>query len=444
MAGYWKLPRRVGDWVALLAAVLHGSSAWRLAPLLVGLLFAGGRRTVSSWLRGNGLSDDFQDYYYFLSSLGRKAKDVARALLGLVVAELPLGDRLVFAIDDTPTKRVGPKVQGAGIHHDPTPGPTASKAAFFYGHVWVTVALVLPHPLWGALGLPLWALLYVTQEALTKLPSNLTWTFATKLQLAAEQVRWLAKNLSHLSKPLWVVVDAFYGKAEVFKAARETSVRLVTRVRHDAALFEVPKPAKKKGRGRPRKYGSKICLAKRAGHAKGWQTGTFRLYGKEVTKKYKTFEAIYKPAQGRVRIVLVKEETTWAAFLCTHVDATVGEILEAVSDRMTIEQVFHDVKEVHGVGQPQLRYLWAGIGSFNLVLWWHTLIEMWAWGKPKEKLCDRTSSPWDDAERRPSHADRRNALRRECIGNEFSTIHAAMALPRKLTRFLKRLRKLVA
>ena len=28
----------------------HGRSAWRLAPLLTGLLFATGRRTVSTWL----------------------------------------------------------------------------------------------------------------------------------------------------------------------------------------------------------------------------------------------------------------------------------------------------------------------------------------------------------------------------------------------------------
>lgn len=451
MAGHWTLPRQVGNWVAALAAVLHGSSAWRLTPLLVGLLFASGRRTISSWLRGNGLTDDFQDYYYFLGSLGRKVKEAGKVLLGLIVAEIPLegpwSGPLVFAIDDTPTKRAGPKVQGAGIHHNPTPSP-ASKSAFLYGHVWVTLALVLRHPLWGPVGLPLWASLYVTQKALAKLPAKFKWKFATKLELAAAQIHWLAENLSHLKRPLWVVVDAFYGKATVFQAAREASacgvsVRLVTRLRNDAALYEVPKPEKKVRRGRRRKYGAKISLAKRAGHPKGWQTGTFRLYGEEVTKQYKTFEAISKTA-GRLRVVLVKGESTWAAFVCTHVEATVAEILEVVADRMTIEQVFHDVKEVHGVGQPQLRNLWANIGSFNLVLWWHTLIEMWAWGKRKAKICDRSSSPWDDAKRRPSHADRRNALRRECIENEFSLTHAAAAMSRKTKRFIQHLRKLIA
>jgi hypothetical protein len=29
-------------------------------------------------------------------------------------------------------------VQGAGIHHNPTPGPAGEK--FVYGHIWVTLA----------------------------------------------------------------------------------------------------------------------------------------------------------------------------------------------------------------------------------------------------------------------------------------------------------------
>ena len=63
--------------------------------------------------------------------------------------------RLLLAIDDTPSKRYGPKVEGAGVHHNPTPGPAGAK--FVYGHVWVTLAWVVRHPLWGAIGLPLWA-----------------------------------------------------------------------------------------------------------------------------------------------------------------------------------------------------------------------------------------------------------------------------------------------
>jgi hypothetical protein len=54
---------------------------------------------------------------------------------------------LVFGIDDTPTKRYGPKVEGAGLHHNPTPGPAGAK--LLYGHLWVTVSWIVQHPLGG-------------------------------------------------------------------------------------------------------------------------------------------------------------------------------------------------------------------------------------------------------------------------------------------------------
>jgi len=38
-----------------------------------------------------------------------------------------------MAIDDSPTKRYGPEVAGAGIHRNPTVGPDGAK--FVYGHI---------------------------------------------------------------------------------------------------------------------------------------------------------------------------------------------------------------------------------------------------------------------------------------------------------------------
>ncbi len=48
---------------------------------------------------------------------------MAQRLLGLLLVRLSDGDRVLFAVDHSPTKRYGPKVEGAGIHHNPTPGP---------------------------------------------------------------------------------------------------------------------------------------------------------------------------------------------------------------------------------------------------------------------------------------------------------------------------------
>ena len=76
----WKCPQQWSEWSEWLAAGLHARNRWRLPILMVGLLFAGGRRTVTTWLRAAGVSDDFQDYYYFLACLGRKSESIATQL----------------------------------------------------------------------------------------------------------------------------------------------------------------------------------------------------------------------------------------------------------------------------------------------------------------------------------------------------------------------------
>lgn len=74
----------------------------------------------------------------------------------------------------------------------------------------------------------------------------------------------------------------------------------------------------------------------------------------------------------------------------------------------------------------------------------HTLTELWSWDQPHAQLCDRTGSPWDDSTRRPSHADRRNALRRRCLETEFSRLAATLPMNQKFQHLLKRLTSLVA
>ena len=128
----WTSPNDWTEWSQWLAAGLHARNRWRLPLLLLGILFAQGRRTVTTWLRAAGISDDYQDYYYFLAALGRKTESVATQLVILILRELPLPERLLLVIDDSPTKRYGPHVEGADVHHNPTPGP--ADQPFLYGH----------------------------------------------------------------------------------------------------------------------------------------------------------------------------------------------------------------------------------------------------------------------------------------------------------------------
>jgi hypothetical protein len=442
----WASPDEWAEWSEWLSAGLHARNRCRLGVLLMGILFAPGRRTVTSWLRAAGIRDDFQDYYYYLAALGRKSQRVATQRLGLLLRGLPLPDQLLVVIDDSPTKRYGPKVEGAGIHHNPTPGP--ADQTYLYGHIWVTLSVALRHPRWGALGLPLRAMLYVRQQTMATLPACRSWRFRTKRVLGAELVEWVAGLLKQAGKTLRVVVDGGYTKRPFLRPVLRAGVVVVGRLRKDAALRDLPPPIKegqRRRRGRPRRYGrNRRSLAKRAGQRRGWQMIPCVLYNKETSKTCKTFLATYPPVGGVIRVVLVKEPHGWFAFFSTDVNATVCEILETFADRATIEQDFHDIKEVWGAGQQQVRNIWTNVAVYHLNLWMHTLVELWAWDRSRRELCDRRDSPWDDALRRPSHADRRKALRRWIMQTQLSAVTRGRPLPAKIRGLLRRLLALAA
>lgn len=290
--------------------------------------------------------------------------------------------------------------------------------------------------------MPVLAEMYIRAKDLRAIPLWHRPAFRTKLESAASLVAWAAEALEFLDKTLWVVVDGGYAKRPFLLACQAARVVVVGRLRCDAALGNLPAraPAGQRGRGQPRKYGKhKLSLTRRAGQGRGWKRVRVTLYGRGELKRIKTFLATWKPVGGAMRVVLVREEEGWRAFFCTDVNASAEMILEAVGQRNAIAQTFHDLKEVQGTGQQQLRNYHANLAAWNLHLWLFTLVEVWAWDRPAETLCDRSAAPWDDAHRRPSHADRLRALRREILHQEYSQAVGSAAPPRKIRRLIEHL-----
>jgi hypothetical protein len=400
--------------------------ACRLPALLLGLFFARGRRTATTWFRAADIAPEFRQAYHAIYAVGRRVGSAALSVfLSAFRARLLQQPRLVFALDDTPTARYGPHVQGAGVHRDPSPGP--GDSAWLYGHVWVTLAWLGRHARWGTLALPLLAALYVRHKDVAKLPKEYGWKFRTKLTLAVELLQQVLGWVKGMGKAVWIVVDGGYAKKVFLRAARAAAVTVVSRLRKDAALWTLPPTVRPKGRRGPLPtYGcARIDLAKRAGQRRGWQTVRCVQYGAAVTKTIKTFLATWVPAGGVIRVVLIQEEHGWVAFFCTEPQATVADVLELAADRSAIEQTFNDLKEVWGAGQQQLRNVYANVGAWHLNLWSHALVEWWAWDEPDEALVDRSGSPWDRQERRPSHGDKRGAAQRRALAQELGALVAA-------------------
>jgi hypothetical protein len=244
-----------------LAAALDVRSAGRLAWLFVGAVLARGRRTVTTWIRAAGLSREYRSCYTAVSAAGRRADAIAARLVYQVVKPLVAGaDRLTFALDDTPPPRYGPHVQGAGVHHNPCPGPAGSP--YVYGHVWVVLGLLTAHPGWGVLALPLLARLYVRRTNLGGIDPRHRPPFRTKLELATDRMRWAVARVLRVSRrhglrPRYLLLDRGF-----------CSVDVVRSLQHGRHPFLMPLPL----RGRPLAHpdgpsGSRVFAAARRS---GW------------------------------------------------------------------------------------------------------------------------------------------------------------------------------
>jgi hypothetical protein len=279
-----------------------------------------------------------------------------------------------------------------------------------------------------------------------RLQARHAWKFRTKLELALELCQQVMNQLRALGSKagFLVVFDGAYAARELVRPLLARGATVVTRLRRNAQLFDLPVPSKR--RGRPRIYGTqRLSLAKRAGRRDGWRTIRYASRGVRVDGRCKTFLATSRLVGGVLRVVLLEHASgNWAAYMSTDTAMSAEEILEAVSDRWAIEEQFHDVKEIWGAGEQQVRNVWSNIGCWNLCGWLYTLVELANWDQPAESLVDRADRPWDNPCRRPSHADRRRKIAREMLRNEFLTDPPAGLKPAEFQERIVRLLALAA
>jgi len=108
----WTMPAVVSAALDQLAAYLDRRTRDRFWSVFFGLLLCREkRRTASAWFRAAGIGHDFRRAYDVLGAVGRRVGLLGTVLVRAVerVAGDPAG-RAVFALDDTVTKRYGPRV----------------------------------------------------------------------------------------------------------------------------------------------------------------------------------------------------------------------------------------------------------------------------------------------------------------------------------------------
>ena len=238
--------------------------------LTAGFVAQTGRRTVCGMLTGAGLSQVWRHHraHRFFSHARWSAEALGLALASLVVALLVAeGEPVLVAIDDTLFKRTGKKVHAIGWFHDGSANGTRQVGL---GNNWVIAAVVVRLPFCSRpVALPVLARL--VHKDLRPAP-------ASRLALARQMTAALARALP--GRDLHVVADAAYAGKEL--ARLPATVTWTTRLRKDAALYELPPPRTGK-RGRPRVKGKRLPSLAALAETAGFAPVTVSRYGSTAT-----------------------------------------------------------------------------------------------------------------------------------------------------------------
>ncbi len=340
--------------------------------------------------------------YAFLSRGRFSCQELNQALLELLDEVLKLPEEIILAIDDTVVKKVGKHFFGLGYYPDPTDKNPGANRRKVRGHCWVVLALLFEkQSQWFAF--PLAALLFVPQSVC---PPG--FSFMSKIELAAmllSRLKWPAKRMV-------LVVDNLYAKGKLAFLELAQPIIMVSRLRSNAALYELPKKPKRPKPGRPRLRGEKVTAKQLYRRRSKHQKLKVNIYGKTVS--IKAFVATFMPGRslGTQPILLVifpqRRGKKMNVFFSTDLDMNPVRLLELYAARFKIEDVFDEVKSSGGFGDCRQRSFKALKRHATLSLLAYSLLRLVSITIPKAHTIE--AEPWWQPKGAPSVTRLRRAV----------------------------------
>lgn len=262
--------------------------------LLAGAILAPGKRTVTAALRVMGRSQepDFQTFHRVLNRAVWSSLAASRILLGLLLGGLAPTQPLVFGLDDTIERRRGDKIAAKGIYRDPV---RSSHSHFVKasGLRWLC-CMLLCEVSWASL---VWALPFLTvlcpSERFYQQRGRRHQTLVERAwQIIQLVVRWTG------NRTVVFVADSSFAVIELLKKVSDLEgASLITRLRLDAALYDVAPERKPGQRGRPR--------------LKGARRATLKKVLKDGRRKWMTLEMDNWYGGGRREVEVCTDTAIW-------------------------------------------------------------------------------------------------------------------------------------
>jgi hypothetical protein len=425
--------------------------------LLTGLIAQPGRRTVCGMLVGAGLNGIWhhQRAHRFFSRAVWSVDRVCLVLLRLVVdLFVPAGQDLEVVVDDTLFKRSGRHVHAARWQHDgSSSGP--SRRQLGRGNGWVVAALnvrvdFLDRVLSIPVGFALWGehtpakgkrKNTTNKTGKTNKTTKVTGRSAAqphgpaKRVLACQLVTRIAE--AYPDRRVHVTADTWYaGMGGAPAATRNTdqapsvpdNVTVTSRPRSNATFHDLPTPKSPGTPGRRALKGNRLGRPTDIAATATFNPTTVTRYGRTTQVQAADQHCLwyYVYYHQIIRLILVRDSDTAPvyAIITTDLQATPAEIIARYANRWAIEVVFHDAKNITGVGEAHNRTPDAVRRTVPFGFIAQAITIMWyaQHGHTTDIVARRRkANPWYRHKTQPSYLDMIIELRRALIHTAIST-----------------------
>lgn len=298
-----------------------------------------------------------QRFYTFMAS-PKLPWERLWSVLWSLIPQPTVKARLLLALDDYINPKTGRKIFGCASFFDH--GAKINQAKYPWSQNVVSIGLLkIVKGRWACL--PLAFRFYhmkKTIEAGNVKIDHQSVSFQSKFEQAVEMLSDVAGAFHNT--PLLIVTDTWFGNNGLFKPMRESIGQhghILSRLRVNASLFDLPLQRRKHQRGRPNKYGHKIGSATTLAEQfiKDAITYSINLYGKQRDVLAYDRIVMLKTLKCAVRVVWVYRKSNWVALVTTDLDLSVEQIIEYYGARWKIESGFKEIKQEIGSAKSQTR-----------------------------------------------------------------------------------------
>jgi hypothetical protein len=325
--------------------------------LIYGTILTPGVRTVSAVLRVMGLGDleTFGNYHRVLNRDRWSPWLMSQLLLALLLRVfMPDGGSLIVLIDETLERRQGKRITYKGRFRDAVRS-TAHQVVTCLGVRWCCLALLVVVP-WSRRP---WALPFLVVPVLS--PKTSAWLHK-RHRTSVDWAMYLIEKVRRWQpeREITLVGDGAYASVALIQRCQRLKrpVRLVSRLRLDAALHDEPSPPAPHRRGpKPQKGARQASLALRLiDPATVWEALSVPWYGgRDQALEIVTGVSLWYhrgTAPARLRWVLVRcpdHAFPPTAFLCSDPSVSAHQILSWFVGRWNIEVTFEELRAHLGV-----------------------------------------------------------------------------------------------